>query len=413
MVALLYVHDEVRVVIQRKEYIDRIMQVSDTPVVKIITGIRRSGKSFLLRQIQDELKANGVQSSSIVYMNFESLIYEPYLHYRALYDRVMSETAGSKSRVYLFFDEIQDVKEWEKAIRSFMVDLDCDIYITGSNANLLSSEFATFLAGRYLELHLYPLSYREFLTFSGLPIESNVKNFQEYLKYGGFPGIHQMTEDENTRYDYIKGIFNTVILKDVVQRNKIRDTDLLERVLYFVMDNLGSIISAKKIADFLKSQGRKMSTETIYVYLRALESALVIYKARRFDIRGKRILETQEKYYLADLGLKHATLGFRDATIPGLLENIVYLELKRRGFEVYVGKNDIFEVDFVAERKDERLYIQVAYLLSSEKTIDREYRALSSIPDHYPKLVVSMDPFHSASSNGVRWLNLEHYLLNL
>jgi uncharacterized protein len=400
-------------VILRKEYLDRIMQVSDTPVVKIITGIRRSGKSFLLRQIQAELRAKGVHDSSIIYMNFESLIFEPYLQYRAFYDQVMLKAAGSKGRVYLFFDEIQDVSEWEKAIRSFMVDLDCDIYITGSNANLLSSELATFLAGRYLELHLYPLSYREFLTFSGLPVEQNVKSFQEYLQYGGFPGLHQMTKDENIRFDYIKGILNTVILKDVVQRNKIRDTDLLERVFYFIMDNIGSIISAKKIADFLKSQGRKLSAETVYGYLRALEDALVIYKARRFDIRGKRILETQEKYYLADLGFKHAVLGFRDATIPGLLENIVYLELKRRGFEVYVGKNDRFEVDFIAERKDERIYLQVAYLLSSEETIDREYRALASIPDHYPKLVLSMDPFHASSIDGVRWLNLENYLLAL
>ncbi len=395
----------------RKEYLDRIMQVSDTPVVKIITGIRRSGKSFLLRQIQAELMARGVQDSCIVYMNFESLIFEPYLHYRSFYDRVMSDTAGKKGRVYLFFDEIQDVSEWEKAIRSFMVDLDCDIYITGSNANLLSSELATYLAGRYLELQLYPLSYREFLTFSGLTLEPNLKSFQKYLKYGGFPGLHQMSDDEYTRYDYIKGIINTVILKDVVQRNKIRDTDLLERVFYFVMDNIGSIISAKKIADFLKSQGRKLSTETVYGYLRALEDALVIYKARRFDIRGKRILETQEKYYLTDLGFKHAVLGFRDATIPGLLENIVYLELKRRGFEVYVGKNDHLEVDFVAERKDERIYLQVAYLLSSEETANREYRALSSIPDHYPKLIVSMDPIYSSSVDGVRWLNLEEYLL--
>jgi predicted AAA+ superfamily ATPase len=222
-----------------------------------------------------------------------------------------------------------------------------------------------------------------------------------------------MTKDENIRFDYIKGILNTVILKDVVQRNKIRDTDLLERVFYFIMDNIGSIISAKKNADFLKSQGRKLSAETVYGYLRALEDALVIYKTRRFDIRGKRILETQEKYYLADLGFKHAVLGFRDATIPGLLENIVYLELKRRGFEVYVGKNDRFEVDFIAERKDERIYLQVAYLLSSEETIDREYRALASIPDHYPKLVLSMDPFYASSIDGVRWLNLENYLLAL
>jgi len=191
------------------------MQAADTPVVKIITGIRRSGKSFLLKQIQDKLKERGVQDSNIVYMNFESLAFEPYLHYRAFYDRVIEETKGSKGRVYLFFDEIQDVKEWEKAIRSFLVDLDCDIYITGSNANLLSSEFATYLAGRYIEIHMYPLSYREFLTFSGLPMEPNAKAFLEYLKYGGFPGLHQVYDDEHTRYDYIKGIFNTVILKDV------------------------------------------------------------------------------------------------------------------------------------------------------------------------------------------------------
>lgn len=397
--------------IYRRDYLERIMQSADTPVVKIITGIRRSGKSFLLKQIQNKLKGRGVQDSSIIYMNFESLVYEPYLDYRALYDRVMKDAKAITGRVYLFFDEIQDVKEWEKAIRSFLVDIDCDIYITGSNANLLSSEFATYLAGRYMEFHLYPLSYKEYLTFSGLPQETNAKAFLEYLKFGGFPGLHQVYDDEHTRYDYIKGIFNTVILKDVVQRNKIRDTDLLERVFYYVMDNLGSIISAKKIADFLKSQGRKLSAETVYNYLRALEDALVIYRARRFDIRGKRILETNEKYYLADLGLKHAVVGFKGAVIPGLLENIVFLELRRRGYQVNVGKNDAFEVDFVGERKDERIYIQVAYLLNSEKTIDREYRALNSIPDHYPKLVISMDPFFSTNTGGVRWVNLETFLL--
>lgn len=396
----------------RELYIKQIVNVADTPVIKIITGIRRSGKSYLLKLIQKRLVENGVPSSNIIYMNFESLAFEPFLNYRPFYDNVLEEIKNINGRVYLFFDEIQEVKGWEKAIRSFQVDIDCDIYITGSNANLLSSELATHLSGRYIEFHLYPLSYREYLDFKELPARTSPGLFNEYIKYGGFPGLHQISDEEDARYQYIKGIFNTVILKDVVQKNMIRDTELLERVLYFVMDNIGSVISAKRISDFLKNQGRKLSTETVYNYLNALENALIIHKVRRFDIRGKRVLETQEKYYLSDLGLKHAIMGFQNADIAGLLENLVFLELKRRGFQVYIGKNDTCEVDFVCARTDERKYIQVTYLLSSEKTVNREYRSLLSIPDHYPKLVISMDPLFSSTVKGVQWVNIEDYLLN-
>lgn len=398
--------------IARDLYLSQIMQVIDTPVIKVITGVRRSGKSTLLQMMRQHLMESGRPASNILYFNFESLANEPYTDYRSLYEKVVSDTSELKGKVYLFFDEIQEVEAWEKAIRSFMVDIDCDVYITGSNAQLLSTELATYLSGRTIEFMVYPLSYGEHLDFKEKPRKPSATLFEEYIRYGGFPGLHQMKEEAENKDQYIKGIYNTVILKDVVQRNNIRESELLERILHFLMDNVGNTVSAKKIADFLKSQGRRFSTETVYQYLDALCNALIVHKVKRFDIKGKKILETQEKYYLSDVGLKHAMLGYRRMDIPGILENLVYLEAKRRGYEVSIGKSGSYEVDFVCVKKEQRLYIQVAYLLASDETIEREFRSLRAIHDQYPKYVVSMDALPESNVDGIKRLHIEAFLLN-
>ena len=310
----------------REQYIQQICDFIDKPVIKIITGMRRSGKSVLLDLTKQELLKRNIPEKNIIMMNFESLRYEHLKNYKALYKAVLDTAEKLHGKIYILLDEIQEVTNWETAINSFRVDLDCDIYISGSNARLLSSELATLLAGRYIEIKIYPLTFKEYLQFAADNPEeaklSRQEHFRNYLRFGGLPGIHQMKWDAVRIYQYLTDIYNSVLLKDVISRNKIRDTALLERIVLYIMDNIGNTFSAKTITDFLKSQGRKLSTETVYNYLQALEGAFLIYKVNRFDLKGKRILETQEKYYLADLGIRHAILGYRDNDIAGLLENI-------------------------------------------------------------------------------------------
>lgn len=312
-------------------------------------------------------------------------------------------------------DEIQEVNGWEQVINSLRVDFDCDIYVTGSNAKLLSGELATLLAGRYVEIRVYPLDFQEYLDFAATNAEEaqlpRQEQFANFLRFGGLPGIHQMKWDEERIMQYLHDIYNSVLLKDVIARNKIRDTALLESIVLYLMDNIGNTFSAKTISDFLKSQGRKLSTETVYNYLKALESAFLIHKVVRFDIKGRRILETQEKYYLSDLGLRHAVMGYRDNDIAGVLENTVYLELLRRGWTVNIGKQDVAEVDFVANRTDERLYIQVCYVLTPENT-EREFAPLEAISDNYEKLVLSTDNLLRINRGGIRQKNIVDFLLN-
>jgi len=306
------------------------------------------------------------------------------------------------------------VNTWEQVINSLRVDLDCDIYVTGSNAKLLSGELATLLAGRYVEIQVYPLDFEEYLAFAAENEDeaklSKQEQFANFLRFGGLPGIHQLKWDEDRVMQYLHDIYNSVLLKDVIARNRIRDTALLESIVLYLMDNIGNTFSAKTISDFLKSQGRKLSTETVYNYLRALESAFLIHKVVRFDIKGKRILETQEKYYLSDLGLRHAVIGYRDNDIAGVLENTVFLELLRRGFSVNIGKQDVAEVDFVANRADDRLYIQVCYILTPENT-DREFAPLEAISDNYEKLVLSTDTLLRVNRGGIRQKNIIDFLL--
>ena len=398
----------------REKYMQQICDFMDKPVIKVITGMRRCGKSALLELTRDELKARGVPNENIIYINFESLRYEHLKEYRSLYQEVSKRVEGVEGKVYILLDEIQEVSGWEQAINSFRIDFDCDIYITGSNAKLLSGELATLLAGRYVEIRVYPLSFNEYLQFAETNEDerdlSNQEHFVNYLKFGGLPGIHQMKWDESRIVQYLTDIYNSVLLKDVISRNKIRDTALLESIVHYLMDNVGNTFSAKTISDFLKSQGRKLSTETVYNYIDALEGAFLIYKASRFDIKGKRILETQEKYYLADLGLRHAVIGYRDNDIAGVLENVVYLELLRRGYSIHIGKQDVAEVDFVANYRDDRLYVQVCYVLTEQNT-DREFGSLEAISDNYEKVVLSMDSLLRINRGGIRQKNLIDFLL--
>lgn len=398
----------------REQYMQQINDFIDKPVIKIITGMRRSGKSVLLDLTKQELLKRNIPEENIIMMNFESLRYEELKDYRALYKAVLKKAEKLHGKIYLLLDEIQEVTNWETAINSFRVDLDCDIYITGSNARLLSSELATLLAGRYIEIKVYPLTFKEYLQFAAANPEeaklSKQEHFRNYLRFGGLPGIHQMKWDAVRIYQYLTDIYNSVLLKDVISRNKIRDTALLERIVLYIMDNIGNTFSAKTITDFLKSQGRKLSTETVYNYLQALESAFLIYKVNRFDLKGKRILETQEKYYLADLGIRHAILGYRDNDIAGLLENITYTELICRGFDINIGKQGVTEVDFIANKRDERLYLQICYILTPENT-EREFYPLENINDNYEKLVLTTDTLLDINRHGIRQKNIVDFLL--
>jgi len=401
--------------IKRNLYLEEIKKYINKPIIKVITGMRRSGKSMILKLIQEELENVGIIKENIIYMNFESLIYIDIKDFETLYKHIIEKTFNKKGKIYILLDEIQEVKGWEKAINSFLVDLDIDIYITGSNANLLSSELATYIAGRYVEIKIYPLSFQEYIDFVS---ENNKENplsldeyFNQYLNFGGLPGIHIFNYNKEEIYQYLVDVYNSILLRDVIARNNIRDIELLERVVLYIMDNIGNTFSAKSISDFLKNQGRKLSVETIYNYLKALENAFIISKVQRYDIKGKNILETQEKYYLSDLGFRHAKLGYQSNDISGYLENIVFLELLRRKYKVNIGKQNNKEIDFVANLRDENLYLQVTYLLASEETIEREFSPLKSIKDNYSKLVLSMDNLPESNVEGIKRKKIIDFLL--
>ena len=400
--------------INRKSYIDQLKRFIDKPQIKILTGIRRSGKSTVLKLLREELMARGVEESQILSINFESFLYADLKTVLNLYAFVKDRAIKGK-RMYLLLDEIQEVEQWEKAVNSFLVDFDVDLYLTGSNSHLLSSELATFLAGRYVEIPVFTLSFGEFLDFKKVYSEFGQAGpkelFVEYLRKGGFPVIHTVNYDEESIYKVVSDIYASVILRDTVQRHKIRDVELLQRVVRYAIDNIGSTFSGKNVADYFKSQQRKIDINTVYNYLSYLEGAFILYRVPRYDLRGKEILKTQEKFYLADVSLLYATMGFRDRKISGILENLVFLELKRRGYEVYVGKYDQKEIDFVAEKKGQRVYVQVAYKMEAQETIDREFLALIPIDDHYPKYVVSMDDFFKDDFKGIKHVQIQDFLL--
>lgn len=400
--------------ILRPGYLDEIKPFINKPQIKIITGIRRSGKSTVLRLLKEELLAKGVKQEQIIAVNFESFAYSELLEASKLYQFIKDEIKTNQ-KYYLLLDEIQEVEGWEKAVNSFLVDFDVDIYLTGSNSHLLSSELATYLAGRYVEIPVYTLSYKEFLDFRQhyFTKEQNKENlFLQYLRKGGFPVIHTADYSEDSAYKVVYDIYSSVILRDTVQRYKIRDVELLERVIKYAFDNIGNTFSGKNVADYFKSQQRKVDVNTVYNYLNALEGAFILYRVPRYDIKGKEILKTQEKFYVSDISIIYATMGNRDRMISGILENIVFLELKRRGYKVYIGKLDNNEIDFVAEKKGNKVYIQIAYKLENEQTINLEFDNLLSINDQYPKYVITMDEFWKDSIGGVQHLYITDFLLS-
>lgn len=398
--------------ILRPTYIDAIIPFIDKPQIKIITGIRRSGKSVVLRLLKEELLQRGVQEEQIITINFESFAFIELIQAQKLYEFV-KEKITNPQKYYLLLDEIQEVKDWEKAVNSFIVDFDVDVYLTGSNSHLLSSELATYLAGRYVEIPVFTLSYKEFLDFRHhyFKEENTANSFVQYLRFGGFPVIHTANYPDETAYKVVYDIYSSVILRDTVQRYKIRDIELLERVIKFAFDNIGNTFSGKNVADFFKSQQRKVDVNTVYNYLNALEGAFVLYRVPRYDIKGKEILKTQEKFYVSDVSIIYALMGYRDRMISGILENIVFLELKRRGYNVYIGKLDTTEIDFVAEKRNQKIYVQVAYKLENEQTVSREFGNLLAIKDQYPKYVVTMDEFWKDNIEGIKHLHITDFLL--
>ncbi|MBP6063538.1 MAG: ATP-binding protein [Fusobacteriaceae bacterium] len=401
--------------IKRELYLEKIRPFINEPVIKVITGMRRTGKSAILQILRDEFIQSGISKDNIIFISFESMKYSYIENATVLYKEI-SEYIKNDEKYYLFLDEIQEVKEWEKAINSFLVDFNIDIYLTGSNSKLLSSELATYIAGRYIEIPVYPLSFKEHLLFKekigNKNIESLDRELHNYIRLGGFPVVHISNYSLDDAYKIIYDIYSSIVLRDIIHRNNIRNIDFLDRLVMFVFDNVGNIFSAKKIADYFKSQQRKVDLNTVSSYLMMLDAAFIVQKVSRYDLKGKEILQTNEKFFLGDQSLKYAVMGYKDRDIAGILENIVYLELKRRGYNVFVGKLDDKEIDFIAEKRDEKIYIQVAYRLASEETIQREFSPLLSIKDHYPKYVITMDEFFQDNIEGVKHIKLLDFLLS-
>ncbi|MDD5804625.1 MAG: ATP-binding protein [Clostridia bacterium] len=398
--------------IKREMYMKRIRPFIETDLIKVMTGIRRCGKSVMLELIKEELIESGVNPAQFISINFEDLNYAHLQTAKALHDEITGRAADIPGKVYLFFDEIQEVKDWEKCINSLRVNLDCDIYITGSNARLLSSELSTYLGGRYVKFIIYPFSFAEFLELYRpiAPDESIQRCFQKYLISGGMPYLAHIRYEDAPSKLYLHDLFNSVQLKDIVTRNKIRDVDLLERIITYVIANVGTTFSATSLAKFLKSENRTIAPETILNYIKYCCDAFLFYQVKREDLQGKQILASNEKYYIADHGIREAVFGGNMRDINLILENIVYLELLRRNYKVTVGRTGNKEIDFVCDKRGEKLYVQVTYLLASDETIQREFGAYDHIRDNYPKYVVSLDEF-DMSRNGIKHRNIRDFLL--
>ena len=399
--------------IERISYLEKLKLYTGKPFIKVISGMRRAGKSTLLRQYRDYLLQLGIPAQNILLLNKESLEYDFIRDYNDFHTYVLQTVSSEPGVKYLLIDEIQEIDQWEKAINSFFYEEVYDITITGSNARMLSTELSTLLAGRYIELPLYPFSFKEFRQLRAQQISKENRNdsFKLFLRYGGLPGIHSLPLTDEAVFPYLNAIFNTVLLKDVVARNKIRNVEQLERITRFIFSNCGNITSAKKISDYLKSQRTRISVETVQNYLHFLTQAYMIHKVRRFDLQGKRVFEYSEKFYPADAGLRFGLTGYSDSEISGILENIVFIELLHRGYTVKTGQLGVLEVDFIAERQEEKLYIQVAYLLDNEKTIEREFGNLMRITDNFPKMVLSLDEYWEKSRQGIIRKNIIDFLM--
>ena len=396
--------------IKRKEYLNQIKRLIDKEPIKIITGVRRSGKTYLLKSIMDELKSRGIANENIFLISFESMKYNKIENFTELDECIMNLTRNTKGRIYLLFDEIQNVKNWEKSINAYRVDMDCDIYITGSNSELLSGEMATLISGRYYQINIYPFSFSEFIQYKEEIEKTDVTNqeelFREYVEYGGMPPIQQVANED--KYQYLGDIYNTILLKDIITRHNIRNTDMLNRILDYVIMNLGKNFSATSIAKYMNHERRKISKDTILDYTLYSKNACFIYKAPRVNIKGKKVLKNNEKYFLVDHGFYQAKYGNIE-NMGSILENIVYIELLRRGYDVKIGMLNEKEIDFVCTKDKEKIYVQVTYLLKNDKTIEREFSGLAKIDDNFDKYVLSMDK-QDFSSNGLKHRNIIDFL---
>lgn len=400
--------------IYRSDYMRQLQAFKDNKIIKVVTGVRRSGKSTLLQMYRDELMANGVSLSQIQFVNFELMKYDYIRTYRQLYDFITQNMVVGKKN-YLFFDEIQQVEGWEKTINSLTLEYDTDIYVTGSNAYLLSSELSTLISGRYVEIKMLPLSFKEYYEYYKNDGKSADELFNEYLKYGGLPQLLSLPSDEKTISSFLESIYDTVILKDVVGRNKLKDIDLLKRVFAFICGNVGSITSTNSMAKYIAMEAkldRSLRPATIGNILEMLENAFIIYKANRYDVKGKEVLKSLEKYYVTDTGLKNTIVGYNLENYGHSIENVVYLELLRRGYKVYVGKCDNKEIDFVAIKKEETRYFQVTESLSDAKTLEREVAPFYSTNDFYEKTIITTDKTYATNINGIKIVNLTDFLLS-
>lgn len=399
--------------IERASYIKKIMAYTDTPFIKILTGVRRCGKSTILKMIMEKLQSDrGIAKEQIVNYRFDSMEYDD-MNAKQMYEELKSKLCHGK-KTYFFLDEVQDVEGWEKVVNSLASDYDVDIYITGSNSRMMSSEISTYLTGRYVTFRIYTLSFEEYLMFKEryTSVKSNREELAMYIKKGGFPATHLQEYGDDEIYTIVKDIYRSTIFSDIVRRNQIRKVDQLERIIKYAFDNVGNTFSAKSISDYLKSQKRSLDNETVYAYLEKLEKAYLLHRCPRYDLKGKEILKTQEKYYLADTSLRYSVLGYKRDTVASSLENIVYLELRRRGYNVYIGKIGSYEIDFVAVRQNEKIYVQVTQQIDSEKTERREYDRLLGIQDNYPKYVLRTDEFAEGNYEGIKEMHVADFLLN-
>lgn len=399
--------------IDRPLYLDKIMPFVDTPFVKILTGVRRCGKSTILKMIIKKLREEKhVDDEQILSYRFDSMEYED-MTTKELYLELKSKIIQSK-KTYLFLDEIQEIEGWEKVVNTLASDFDVDIYITGSNSRMMSSEISTYLTGRYITFHIYTLSFEEYLMFkkSYTTLKDLKQEFSQYVRLGGFPATHLQDYSQDEVYTIVKDIYNSTIFSDIVRRNQVKKIDQLERVVKYTFNNIGNAFSAKSISNYFKSEQRKIDNETVYSYLEKLQKAYILHKCSRYDLQGKDILKTQEKFYLADVSLRYSVLGYTVDSVAASLENIVYLELKRRGYDVYIGKIKDKEIDFVATKQNEKIYVQVTPEIKSEKTQKREYEQLLEIRDNYPKYVVMADNFAGGNYEGIKTMNIVDFLLS-
>ena len=398
--------------IERPDYVEKILAYKDAPFIKILTGVRRSGKSTIMKMLMREIQKSGIPKEDILSFRLDSLEYDG-MSAKEMFDTIR-ERLNPHGRTYLFLDEIQEIDGWEKVVNSLASDFEVDIYVTGSNSRMMSSEISTYLTGRYVSFRIYTLSFAEYLKFvqNYRDVTEIHKELVNYVKLGGFPAIHLQEYEEDDAYTIVRDIYNSTIYSDIVRRNQIRKVDQLERIVRFVLNNVGRTFSAQSISRYLKSENRSIDNETVYSYLEKLESAYILHRCSRYDVQGKEILKTQEKFYLADTSLCYSIMGYDPDSVAAMLENIVYLELLRRGYRVYVGKFEDYEIDFVAVKQNEKIYIQVAQEIRSEETQKREYDRLLALPDNYPKYVLRTDDFAEGNYQGIRTMHIADFLLD-